>query len=79
MEIWSTRCQTFNEWEKNMGISNKMKKKIKYVKQKLNTTDEIKDCYPTIINEFMTNHIRYAYNLFQVLTIKYNIGRTLVD
>jgi hypothetical protein len=62
LQIWTERCEMFNDWEKTRGINTKMKRKhkpcsnsklIDYSKE-----NEIKDQFVDLVNEFMDRHIK---------------------
>jgi ribonuclease HI len=71
-QVWKTRCDTFNTWEKQQGIDNKKKKNIKYSQNK-HTEEEIltdhfyKDQFVDLTNKYIDTHINSQTPLFSLL------------
>ena len=75
LTIWKERYKRFTSWEKENAITNARKRKKG---QNVNTytiqtsSTEIKDRYPSIVNEYMENYISNLARIEQIYTTSLN-------
>ena len=81
LQIWTERCEMFNDWEKTRGINTKMKRKYKpCFNSKLidySKENEIKDQFVDLVNEFTDRHIEGYTNFFSIFGFNFSASEAL--
>src|SRR3954469_9366036 len=83
LQIWTERCEMFNDWEKTRGINTKMKRKHKPCSNSklmdYSKENEIKDQFVDLVNEFMDRHIEDYTNFFSIFGFNFSASLSFRD